>query len=295
MIKIKDGFNGERSIMFPKMVIELMEQVPLLSVLHITYIGFYPKALHHYRERNEPIDQNILIYCVDGTGWYCVGGGRYTVSSNQYFILPAGIPHVYATDDDNPWTIYWVHFKGSYAKYYIPHSLSPKSVHFSLSSRINERIQLFEEIFKAIDSGYSIPNLQYAVALFHHFLGSLSYIEQYRNAKSTKIDENNVVEVALHYMNENIEKQITLQEMADYTGYSPLHFATLFKAKIGTPPLKYLNTLRIQKACDMLDYTDLKLNQICCKVGIYDCFYFSRLFKKIMGISPKEYRRREKK
>lgn len=294
MIKIKDGFSGERSIMFPKMIVELMEQVPLLSILHITYIGFYPKALYHFRERSEPIDQNILIYCVDGKGWFRINGTEYQVSANQYFILPAGIPHVYAADDDNPWTIYWIHFKGSHAHCYIPDTQQPHTIQPTLTSRICERILLFEEIFKTINRGYSIPNLQYATSLFHHFLGSLCYIEQYRNANSAEIDGDNVIEVALHHMKENIEKQITLQEFADYTGYSPSHFAILFKAKMGNPPLAYFNLLKIQKACDMLDNTNLKLNQICYKIGIYDCFYFSRLFKKIMGISPKEYRKREK-
>ncbi|MDY4890912.1 MAG: AraC family transcriptional regulator, partial [Prevotella sp.] len=50
------------------------------------------------------------------------------------------------------------------------------------------------------------------------------------------------------------------------------------------------NILKIQLACKLLETTDLKINQICAKVGIDDSYYFSRLFTKTIGISPKKYR-----
>ena len=113
MLRLKDGFSGERALVLPLIVVEMMEQDPLCSMLHITDIGYYPKAKHHFRERKEPINQYVFIYCVDGAGWYQLGKQRYNVSANQYFILPAGIPHAYGADADHPWTIYWIHFKGN--------------------------------------------------------------------------------------------------------------------------------------------------------------------------------------
>ena len=57
MLKIKDGFKGERSLIIPKMIIDYMEQDPYCQLLYLTDIGYYPKARHHFRERNEPIPQ----------------------------------------------------------------------------------------------------------------------------------------------------------------------------------------------------------------------------------------------
>ena len=105
MIKIKEGFSGERAIVLPKMIVDIMEKDPLDSVLHITDIGYYPKARFHFRERKEPIDEYVFIYCVDGIGWFRLNGQRYDVRTNQYFILPAGIPHAYGSDESVPWTI----------------------------------------------------------------------------------------------------------------------------------------------------------------------------------------------
>ena len=96
MLKLKDGFTGERSIVLPPLVKEMMEEDPMVSMLHITDIGYYPKAEFHYRERPVPIDQFVFIYVVDGAGWYKIDGRLYPVDTNQYFILPAGHPHAHS-------------------------------------------------------------------------------------------------------------------------------------------------------------------------------------------------------
>lgn len=289
-IRLKDGFSGERALVLPQMIIKMMEDDPLCSALHITDIGYYPKALHHFRERREPINQYVFIYCVEGAGRYRVGGNTYEVAANQYFILPAGEPHVYEADAENPWTIYWIHFKGRLAPYYIGNNVGPMEIRPQAHSRISDRIQMFEEIFSTLSDGYSNDNLHYASAIFHGFLGSLCYIQQYRKANNNAVDEANIVDVAIHYMKENIEKHLALQTISDYIGYSPSHFSALFKKQTGHAPLTYLNLLKIQQACLLLDETDMKINQICHKIGIDDSYYFSRLFSKIMGMSPRDYR-----
>lgn len=183
MIKLKDGFNGERTLVLPKVIVQMMEEDPLTATLHITDIGFYPKAAHHYRERKTPVNQYVFIYCTDGAGRYRIGEHEYNVSANQYFILPAGIPHAYASDDAQPWTIYWIHFKGTMAAHYAKDAQSPTKVSPEKNSRINDRNNLFEEMFSTLKAGYSSENLRYVSSLFHYYLGSLRYIQQYRQAK----------------------------------------------------------------------------------------------------------------
>ena len=102
MIRIKSGFSGERSLVLPKMVTSMMSADAIASVLYITDIGYYPNADAHFREREEPVDQYVFIYCVAGRGFYVVNGQRYDVEPNQYFILPAGVPHAYGADALEP-------------------------------------------------------------------------------------------------------------------------------------------------------------------------------------------------
>ena len=293
-MKIKDGFVGERSIVLPYTVIRMIEGDPVASSLFITDIGYYPKAKYHYRKRDEAISEFVFIYCVDGKGWYSVKNRRYDVHRDQYFILPAGEPHVYASDEDDPWTIYWIHFRGELAQYYVTNIHSPFDVTPTKKSRILNRINLFEEIFQSLDHSYAIENIRYAMATFQHYLASLRYIQQYREAVANADNGNDVVSMAIHYFEENIEHEITLKNVSDFVGKSPSHLSSVFKEKIGYSPLNYFTLLKIKKACELLDTTGMKINQISLKLGYDDPYYFSRQFSKVMGMSPKSYRARIK-
>ena len=78
-----------------------MKTDPATSILYITDIGYYPKAYNHFRERETPIDQYVFIYCTEGRGWFSLDGQKHPVVPNQYFILPAGLPHAYGADEKN--------------------------------------------------------------------------------------------------------------------------------------------------------------------------------------------------
>lgn len=294
MIKLKNGFLGERALVLPPAVIEDMERSPLLTALHITDIGYYPRAEHHYRQRTTPINQFVFIYCVEGKGWFRLSDQKpQPIGSNQCFVLPANTPHAYGANEDDPWSIYWIHFKGCLAEAYAASLRSPMNVKPNIYSRINGRIQLFEEIYHTLELGYSKGNLLYACSAFHHFLGTICYLQEYRNAIQ-KDFIGDPVEQAIHFMKENLEKKLTINELAKYTGYSISHFTSLFKERTGYSPVNYFNQLKIQHACYLLNFTDIKINQVCFKIGIEDCYYFSRLFTKIMSISPTEYKKQAK-
>lgn len=297
MVKQKDGFHGEQALILPPAIIQRMKTHPGTSMLYITDIGFYPKAFNHFRERKTAIDQYILIYCTEGSGWYSLDGQRSHVTSNQYFILPAHQPHAYGTNEEDPWTIYWIHFSGSLAPIYCtPHTYGLTDIKPGMHSRIHYRTELFEEIFRILKMGYSAENLSYASSVFHHYLGSLRYLQQYRDASPDPDLQDNTdpINAAIYYMKENLDKKITLSELASYIGYSPSHFSTLFLKRTGYAPLNYFNQIKIQKACQLLDFTDIKINQVCYKIGIGDAYYFSRLFTSVMGVSPREYRKIKK-
>ena len=79
MIKRKDGFNGERALVLPASIVKELEADVVASILYITDIGYYPKAWHHFRERTEPIDQYVFIYCMEGEGWYRLRDHEYKI------------------------------------------------------------------------------------------------------------------------------------------------------------------------------------------------------------------------
>lgn len=294
---MKDGFTGERSIVLPPMTIEMEENDPLVSSLYITDIGYYPHAENHFRERNTPISEYVLIYCMEGEGWCSIEKERFQLKNNQYIILPARKPHAYGADKHHPWTIYWLHFTGEHASIYSEGQQQPQDITPTHNSRISERQLVFEEIFATLEHSTDCESLRYASSLLHYYLASMRYLRQYRRMTSedslsapSQSVSNNVAAATIHYMKENVEKRLSLEQLARYTGYSPSHFSNLFRQQTGESPLACLNRLKIERACHLLLSTDMRVNQICHKVGLDDSYYFSRLFKQHTGLSPKQYR-----
>ena len=292
-MKIKSGFTGERALVLPRVILKMMEFDALLSVLHITDMGYYPCAQHHFRKREEPIEQYVFIYCVSGEGWYELRGKRYDVVANQYFTLPRGESHVYGASDNNPWTIYWIHYGGTMAPEFCPRVSEPQIIPQGLTSRIQQRISLFEEIFSRLSSRLTIESMRYAMGAFHHFLASVVYIGEYRAGQLQPYSPT-AVDAAIHFMEENVERHLRLNEIAEAAGVSVAHLSAVFKERTGHSPINYFNLLKMRRACEYLEQTSMKLTQISFKIGIEDVFYFSRLFKRIMGMSPRAYRHRPK-
>ncbi len=290
-MKIKEGFTGQRSVVVPQIILDQTISDPLLQALRITAMGYYPKAENHFRVRNQPIDDYVMIYCVDGEGWFDINGERHSVSPNSFFILPAGLPHSYGADETLPWTIYWIHFQGYTAESYVAMHDNVIPVRPTHNSRIQDRNNLFEEIFLTLDRGLTSDSIRYASALFHHYLASLRFLKEYRGVTHAD-DQDSIVNATIHYLEENAEKNLTLKQISEYSGYSASYLSSVFKSQTGYGPLTYFNLIKIRQACRMLADTDMKINSICHKVGISDPYYFSRLFSKVIGMSPSEYRRR---
>jgi AraC-like DNA-binding protein len=297
MIKIKSGFSGERAAILPALIIEEYKFNTIGLHLYITDIGYYPNAGNHFRERTaEEAKQFILIYCVDGDGWFRLDKITTKVSANQVFILPKNKAHAYGCSNKRTWTIYWIHFDGTLASYLSEGLDRPINISPDVDSRINDRIKLFEEIFQSIKNGHSKQNLEFSSSTLIYFLSSIKYLNTYRHALVTlkTPDEKDVVDNAVHFMHENIHKKLSVKMIADYVGLSVSHFSTIFLSKTDYSPMVYITNLKIQQACHYLDFTDMKINQLCTMIGYDDPLYFSRIFSKIMGISPALYRKKKK-
>lgn len=295
MAKLKSGFLGERAIIIPTPIVEEIKNDDLGSLLYITDIGYYPKASFHFRKRTkDEAQQYILIYCIDGEGWFDIDGIRQKVTSERFFILPKGKAHSYGSDKSNPWTIYWLHFDGEKARFFSEGLDKPTVLNAQKDSRIENRLNLFEEIYSTLKNGYSKNNLEYSITSLFHFLGSLKFLGAYRESLYATQNQHNISDEAIHFMRENIHKRLTLKEISDYIGLSVSHFSSVFQKKTGYSPLNYHSQLKIQQACHYLDFTDMKINQISMTLGFEDPLYFTRVFSKTMGVSPSNYRKKKK-
>ena len=112
-----------------------------------------------------------------------------------------------------------------------------------------------------------------------------------RNIQMKK-EENNidVVKQAKQYIELNYAKDIDLDEVSKYLQISPYYFSKLFKKKTGKNFIEYLTQIRMEHAKILLSSSSMSMKEICMEVGYSDANYFSRAFKKNVGLSPTEYK-----
>ena len=159
----KEGFAGQKAIVIPRKILkDRCEQIKIISPLYITDIGYYPKARFHYRERSHGADQYILIYCVEGKGWARIKSADYLIKSGNFFIVPAHESHIYSADESDPWTIYWIHFKGSSAGAIAALLKEKMEGHKGFLHYTEDRITLFNSMYDQLERGYGNDNLAYA-------------------------------------------------------------------------------------------------------------------------------------
>ena len=288
-VRIKEGFMGQKMLIIPDNIRASIKKNSLINTLYFTDIGYYPHAAHHYRERTRGVKQYILIYCVEGQGWIHMNTKKYRVTPNHYFIIPKDTPHRYGTIDEDSWSIYWVHFAGRQAsllfKKYAP-SLVPEVVPIPFEER---RINLFKDSLALLEGGYSMRNVEYANICLWQLLSSFTY-HQYYEQTSPLNSFSDLVDQSVRYMKEHIDQPLKVEELASHFNYSASHYFAIFKKGTGYSPLHYFNQLKIQQACQYLSFTSLSVKEICFALGFQDPLYFSRIFKKMMGMSPTQYR-----
>ena len=291
MIRKREGFAGQRAIVLPKKILEVCAYTPPVNSLYVTDIGFYPRAQYHYRERPMGIAQNILIYCLEGKGWLKLPSGTFKVEPNEYLVIPSDMPHRYWADEEAPWTIYWVHFKGIQAPYFTSLLSRQHKSFVNYAGFLEERIKLFDAMYGNFESGYSLDNLVYSSTSFAYFLMSLSFVEKFTSVLHKA--EKDAVDISIEFMQHHLESMVSLEALASSVNLSVSHYSSIFRKKTGYSPIVYFNHLKIQHACQYLQFTTLRVNEISSKLGIDDPYYFSRMFTKIMGVSPVEYRNKK--
>ena len=99
------------------------------------------------------------------------------------------------------------------------------------------------------------------------------------------------VRQAIRFLEENYEKPLRLEDAADRACLCASYFSNLFKKETGENFTDFLTNLRIAKAKEFLQQTDMNIAEISYKVGYADARYFSKLFSKVVGIKPTEYRK----
>ena len=284
---IPEGFPGQRIVVLPRPIVRkaLAGQLPIALIP--SDVGYFPGAASHYFERPKGCGQLILILCVRGAGWVAVSDSTFEVRPGQLIALLPNEPHRYGAEEGHPWTIYWCHAAGSVAERLgiILRQDDPSPV---LEIDDQPRLAgLFAEIADELTGGYGINHLIPASMALAHLLGVAIANRRHHKAPSDAILR---VRRAIGYLRQRREEQINIPELASMANLSSSHFCAIFKKITGFAPLDYFIRLKVRRACELLDGTDFPIKRIAVELGFSDALYLSRVFRRIHGMSPTEYR-----
>lgn len=230
------------------------------------------------------------MLCVDGHGYAEIDGREVHLQKGEILIIPRDTEHTYWAADDDPWSIYWVHFLGDDADYYVdrmPRRGQPAPV---APDDQNEAVRLFRYCLDALYEGYGQPTLIYAAQSVQHILSLLLYRNHALPTEQHRKNWRSSLESIVEFMHEHLDEPLRLEDFAAEAGLSVSHFSELFRSQTGQSPMAFFIHLRMRLACRLLDLSDKPVKVVAIETGYRDPYYFSRVFKKAMGLSPEKYR-----
>lgn len=119
----------------------------------------------------------------------------------------------------------------------------------------------------------------------------LVFADAFNSIKPSFAKHSDRFDVVFKYIDANLNKKITLEELASLLSYTPNHFINVFKKNIGVTPFEYIKTKRLKKGESLLVTTDLSISAIAEKCGFSDTSFFVKQFKQMYGITPTALRK----
>ena len=250
--------------------------------------SFGPVARNHY----------LFHYVISGTGTLMADDSKgitqtYSIKSGQGFLIFPGQITTYYADEKLPWEYVWIEFDGLKVKEILQLTeLSPDTpVYRSHSKDLKE--QLLNEMLYIVHNAEESPF--HLIGHLYLFLDHLIQSSKRSNsAPSSKMSDYYIKE-AIHYIEQNFQNNISIEEIASVCGINRSYFGKIFKKALGRSPQEFLMNYRMLKATELLKLTSLSIAEIGSAVGYENQLHFSRAFKRIYGISPREWRNSQKK
>lgn len=257
-----------------------------LSIKKIGQEHCLPRKKHELRKR----DYYSLHFVLRGFGTLYANGQKNPLNKGNIFLLFADEEYEYYPDANDPWSYIWIDFYGEgIDDLFGACGLTRKTPYVRMADYAD-----IVDILKSLVEKYNGNELQPMVCSAYTVLllaRMIEYKSRYGNVGLRGSVRFKQFRDILVYVNNNYRMNLTLAQIAEDMCISEKQLVSMFHAYIGLSLVNYINKFRISNACELLKKDDLKIETVAGMVGVSDEKYFSRMFTKWKGMSPREYRK----
>jgi len=251
--------------------------------------SIYSKDAHPPTKRPNGLVNWIINLTISGRGIINSEEDSFEVNNGDLLIFPNEVVHDYTHAQDSKWHHLWIYFVPQ-PKWVNLLKWPVKSngvMHLTISDeKIAEEIRLtFEKTIRIYQSMH-----QRRLEFCHTFIEEILFWCSEFNPLAHHGFRDPRIQKSIQYLIKNLEKPLSIEQLARIVNLSPSHYAHLFKEMTTQTPIKYIETLRIWKAQELLISTSNSITQIANDTGFLDSLYFSRVFRKNCGKSPSIWR-----
>lgn len=267
-----------------------------LSVpLRINNCGYYRVHTTPVIETPHPEGRNDyqLLYIAAGKGEFYFKGSKEPtiVTKGNMILFRPGEPQVYYYYAVDKTEVYWVHFTGWKVEEYLERYELPHDANVFYTGVTPDYPWIYNQMIRELQLQRVNHEDMISLYMHHIFITINRYIKEGRENKTDTIND---IERAAHYFKDNFTKPISVEQYAAEHLMSVNWFIHSFKSVMKMSPMQYIISLRIAMAKGYLENSAKNIAEISNEVGYENALYFSRLFRKYTGMTPTEYRKRNK-
>lgn len=254
------------------------------NLLYLQEVGTL-KANEAHTSSRQNLSSYLFFMVLSGEGELVYGGSKYGLHAGDCVFIDCRIPYSHSTSN-NLWSLAWVHFNGAqmdgvYEKY----KRRGGKVVFSSSE---DYLSTLQSIHQVASSSSYVRDMELSAQLSQLLV--LLMKDSWNPGGCIEVGKKSQISEIRSFIDENYNTLITLDSLSNTFYINKTYMAEIFKEQYGVGVNEYLIEKRITKAKEMLRFTEMTMDEIAEAIGVNGAPYFSRMFKKTEGISPREWR-----
>lgn len=240
--------------------------------------SYGPHARNHY----------LFHYVISGKGTLFANEQVYPITAGHGFLVVPGQITTYRADEKEPWEYTWVEFDGLRAQESLRLAgISGAEPVYTPSGR-EAGEKLCRQMLYIVNNGTAAP--MHLIGHGFLFLSQLVESSAQRRTQNVRRLRDFYIKEALSFIESNFQRDITIEEIAAFCGLNRSYFGKVFRETMGESPQAFLLHYRMARAAQLLKETKLSIGEIAQQVSYDNQLHFSRAFKNVHGVSPREYR-----